>query len=353
MTLSPPIPAISEGTRDDTLRASLWSPDARTAEAGWWAELAAQVVANGPLILISLTPAGRVIAVNDTGCRITGYSREAFFAANYWELLYPGELAYQVGALLADLGDARELRDYPMTLATRTGERRVIAWSSLNRRAPDGRLLEIIGLGVDITVAQEHAQALIRAEARLAEAQRVAHLGTWELDIPRDRLWWSEEARTLLELDAAAGADSYPGFLARVHEHDRTRVDSAYRDALTRRTDYDIVYRIRTRDGQVKSIHGHCRSEYDSDGRPLRSVGTVQDITAVLGHQGALLEQLAERVRLADYTEHVVANTPAFVFAVAPDGTTRAINEGCCRLLECNRKYILGRTLWQAMYPGT
>ncbi|MEQ8497359.1 MAG: EAL domain-containing protein [Gammaproteobacteria bacterium] len=352
MTVFPPLSEVSDGMRHDTLRTALWRPDAAAAEAGWWADLAAHMVAHGPLFLIGLTPQGRVIAVNDAGCRITGYSRETFFSSNYWELLYPGELAHQVDTLLADFSGAAEVRDYPMTLATRNGGRRVIAWSSLNRHAPDGSLREIIGLGVDITMAAEHTQALIRTEARLAEAQRVAHLGTWELDVVHDRLWWSDEAQALLDLGPDAPATSYPGFLARVHEDDRTRVDSAYREALARHTDYDIVYRVRTRDGHVKSVHGHCRNEYDADGRPLRSVGTVQDITALLGRQAALLDQLTERVRLAEYTEHVVANTPAFVFAVAPDGTTRAINEAGCRLLGCARRDIIGRNLWRAMYPG-
>jgi len=343
---------VLDGERGDALRGALWHPDAASAEADWWTELAAHVLAEGPLFLISIAPDGRVIAVNDAGCRMTGYSREELFAANYWDLLYPGDLAHQVDTLLGDLEHRPEVRDYPMTLTTRDGSRRVIAWSSLNRYDAAGALIEIVGLGVDVTVAQEHAQALIRTEARLAEAQRAAHLGSWELDIAGERLWWSDEARAMLGLGDGDAAGTYPAFLARVHEDDRTRVDSAYRESVTNRTDYDIVYRLHALDGTTKSVHGHCRTEYDDDGRAVRSIGTVQDITGLMNHQTALSEQLSERMRLAEYTDHVVANSPAFIFAVAPDGTTRAINEAGCRMIERTSRELIGRNLWQAMFPG-
>ncbi|MGR8918276.1 MAG: EAL domain-containing protein [Gammaproteobacteria bacterium] len=55
---------------------------------------------------------------------------------------------------------------------------------------------------------------------------------------------------------------------------------------------------------------------------------------------------------LGAYAEHVVENSPEFIFAIAPDGTTLAINDAGCRFLECSREAILGANLWGVMYPG-
>ena len=72
---------------------------------------------------------------------------------------------------------------------------------------------------------------------------------------------------------------SYESFLKSIHPDDRAMVDHAYRSSLEQRQPYEIVHRLLMKDGRIKHVHEKCETFYDTEGKPVRSVGTVQDIT--------------------------------------------------------------------------
>lgn len=117
-----------------------------------------------------------------------------------------------------------------------------------------------------------------RAEAGLAEAQRIAHIGSWELDLATDRLRWSEEIYRIFEVDPERFEASYEAFLAAVHPEDREMVDRAYRESMESGEAYDIVHRLRMADGRIKYVNERGRT-FHGEGEARRSVGTVQEIT--------------------------------------------------------------------------
>lgn len=121
--------------------------------------------------------------------------------------------------------------------------------------------------------------ALIASEAGLKEAQRLAQVGSWELDIVNNRLGWSDEIYRIFEIDPAKFSASYEAFLNAIHPDDREKVNAAYTDSLRERRPYNIVHRLLMGDGRVKYVREICQTAYGSDGKPLRSTGTVQDIT--------------------------------------------------------------------------
>ena len=132
------------------------------------------------------------------------------------------------------------------------------------------------------TLRGELTRALVESragEARLREAERVARLGSWELDLASGRLTWSPEIYRIFELDPARFQPSYENFLAVIHPDDRERVNQAYNQSLARREPYSITHRLRMPDGRVKHVHEQGRTDYGADGAALRTLGTVQDIT--------------------------------------------------------------------------
>ena len=117
-------------------------------------------------------------------------------------------------------------------------------------------------------------------ESRLRQAEKVALLGHWELDLRADTLYWSDEIYRIFGLSTEQFGATYEAFLETVHPDDREFVDHAYSSSVENRTGYDIVHRLQLRDGSVKYVQERCETEYGDDGRPQRSLGTVQDITA-------------------------------------------------------------------------
>jgi diguanylate cyclase (GGDEF)-like protein/PAS domain S-box-containing protein len=165
-------------------------------------------------------------------------------------------------------------------------------WAHPIRR--DGQVVGAVAAFLDIS-ARKRAEAVLQAsEARLKEAQRLAQLGDWELDLVNDHLIWSEEVYRIFEIDADHFSATLEAFLSAIHAEDRAEVEQAFAASVAERRPYDIVHRLRMSDGRIKHVHERGETRYDEQGRPLRCIGTVQDITASKQSE-------AQLVRLAHY----------------------------------------------------
>jgi PAS domain S-box-containing protein len=131
---------------------------------------------------------------------------------------------------------------------------------------------------IDITDRRQTEEVLKNTATRLNEAQRLAHIGNWELDLTDNVLIWSDEIFRIFEIDSDKFGASYEAFLDAVHPEDRDAVNSAYTTSLETRTPYAIEHRLLFPDGRVKYVHEQCETYYEGD-TPVRSIGTVQDIT--------------------------------------------------------------------------
>ncbi|MBL7115264.1 MAG: PAS domain S-box protein [Kiritimatiellae bacterium] len=155
---------------------------------------------------------------------------------------------------------------------------------------------------IDVTKRVQALQRLRDSEERLEEAQRISRMGQWELDIKCNALHWSDSIYGLFEVDRDDFASSYESFLGLVHPDDRVAVDKAYQDSLKNRTLFEMTHRLLMPDGRVKYVNEICRTVYDDDGTPLRSIGTVQEITQ-LKESEAREQALRERLNRAERLE--------------------------------------------------
>ena len=166
----------------------------------------------------------------------------------------------------------------------------------------------------DLSEKKRVEKALHRREAQLSEAQRIAHLGSWELDLGSGELYWSDEVYRIFEIDPEALEPSFDGFLEIVHPEDRDRVAQAYNESVEKRAPCDIVHRLLMKDGRIKHVRERCETRYDEQGKPLRSLGTVQDVT-----DSVVAE---EELRLAATT----FQSHAGILVTDPQGTILRVN---------------------------
>ncbi|MBN2684631.1 MAG: PAS domain S-box protein [Pontiellaceae bacterium] len=122
-------------------------------------------------------------------------------------------------------------------------------------------------------------RALSEREASLKEAQRIAHMGSWVYDLQTDSLNWSEEVYQIYGVDPEVFEPSFESAIGVVHPDDQEKVVSSYKESLEAGTVHEIDHRIVWSDGTVRYVHERYVHECAADGSPVRSAGTVQDVT--------------------------------------------------------------------------
>ena len=217
---------------------------------------------------------GRLLEVNQAYAEMSGYSLEELVGSpiSQYEIIEsPEQTRAHIEKIIATGHDRFETRH-----RHKDGHVIEIEVSTIFLRESDQ-------LAVFLRDITEHkrAQAELRHNQELLnEAQRLGHLGSWELNQPSGELQWSDETYRIFELDPARFRPTYDSFLNAIHPDDREAVNQAYTRSLSDRLPYDMEHRLRMPDGRIKWVREHCSSDFDAAGKPLRSVGAVQDITA-------------------------------------------------------------------------
>ncbi len=137
-----------------------------------------------------------------------------------------------------------------------------------------------------------------RVEERLADAQRIAHIGHWDWDIVTSELAWSDEIYRIFGLQPQEFGATYEAFLERVHQEDRNVVAQAVNQALFEHATYSIDHRIVRPGGQVRIVHEQAEVSFDDQGKACRMLGTAQDVTEsrTIGMELERKEEMLRRV---------------------------------------------------------
>lgn len=173
---------------------------------------------------------------------------------------------------------------------------------------------------------------LAKSKANLLEAQSLARMGSWELDLGSNRLHWSKQIFDIFELSRDQQPPSYQAFLEVIHPEDRKLVDRSYTRSLETRKPYDITHRLLMPDGRIKYVHEYCSTSFDPQGKPVKSVGTVQDITEQ--YQLQAKERLSQKI--FEYSLDGIMVTDS-------DCRIVDVNDAFCHITGYNRQEVIGQ----------
>jgi PAS domain S-box-containing protein len=170
-------------------------------------------------------------------------------------------------------------------------------------RDAKGEIRRVVGIAADITERRQTDEKIRRSEKSLAEAQAIAHLGSWDLDLASGTLSWSHEVYRIFGFTPLSFGSTYEAFLSTVHRGDRKFVEKSVQEALAGEKPYSVDHRIVLPGGAIRIVHEQGEVFYDEAGTPVRMVGTVQDVTerkraeeALRRANEALRKEIAERV---------------------------------------------------------
>ncbi len=191
---------------------------------------------------------------------------------------------------------------------------------------------------------QDLETSLRALQASLAETQSIARLGSWDFDIATQRATWSDETYRIVGVDPATFIPSYDAFMQRIHPDDRAAFEKNYAESVANHATHDIDIRIVMDDGTIRCIHTRGRTFYDDAGRPLRSVGTVLDITERRKTQLALA---ASEKRYRDLVESI----SEMIWEADEHGRLTYVSPAIEKLLGYRPEEIIGKPFSYLMRP--
>ncbi|NWG87804.1 MAG: PAS domain S-box protein [Hydrogenophilaceae bacterium] len=285
---------------------------------------------------------GHITYFNRAGRVMTGIGNRALSS-----LKIPDVHPQWAGDLILHQGIPAAIRDGHWSGETALlgpdGEEIPVSQVILSHRDAQGRLQYLSTIIRDVS-AQKRVEATLReSEARLSEAQHLARLGSWELDLVNDRLTWSDEIFRIFEIDPARFGASYEAFINAVHPDDRDFVNQAYSDSVRTRIPYDITHRLLMPDGRVKHVREVCRTSYNAQGEAVRSLGTVQDITELKQTEAALHDTLMLQHAILDHAGFAIIST-------TPEGLITSFNPAAQRMLGYAADEVVGKLSTAAMH---
>lgn len=229
----------------------------------------------GPDGVLFTSPDGRVLAANPAACEILRRTEEEICALGRQGLADPSDDRWD--RLLAERARAGQAHGVARMIRG-DGSAVEIEMSArlFNEASGAPRSCTVIR---DVTERVQMERELERSRARLAEAERVAQMGSWEWDLVNDNVTWSEGLFHIYGLSRGHFDPSFEGGIRRVFPEDREFVRSTMQAALAKRSSFTLEYRALRSDGRVRTLRSQGDVVVDEAGRPARIVGVVQDVT--------------------------------------------------------------------------
>jgi len=287
-------------------------------------------------------PGPRIIFVNDAFVRRTGYTREEALGRSPRFIHAPKSSQPALERIWTALKAGKSTRE-ELVKYTKTGEE--IWWEVEIAPVTDdsGRSRYFVAIERDVTERKRAEKALRKSEGRLREAQRVANIGSWEWNLSERKVIWSDELYRIFGVIPQSIVITAESFLKYVHPEERAEMARKIERMRKNPRTLNETFRVLRPDGSVRYVLAHGEAALDGAPKPVRILGTVQDITD---------RRLAEEARLRTAKlEAANKELEAFSYSVshdlrAPlrtiDGFARMLAEDCGANLNDAGKGYLG-----------
>ncbi len=232
-------------------------------------------------LLVVGTVEGRFIKFSDSWSRVLGWSAEELIELSVPELLHPDDLEKSFEIREKALQGSKVFH-FNNRYRHKNGSWRWLTWNGVY--CPIDQLFYC--LATDTTDQLNMEKRLRLSERRLATAQQIANIGSWELDLSNledinsNPLYWSDQAYRIFGFEPGKVEASNELFFKSVHPDDRDKITKAVAEALRTQTNYDLEHRIVLPNGTERIVHELSQIVFDEkSGAPVLMAGTVQDIT--------------------------------------------------------------------------
>jgi len=236
-------------------------------------------MANSSPIMIWITDAiGNPTFVNQSWLDFTGLDSAQASHEDWISSIHPDDQKTAFLAYYQDT-DAHVAISTEYRLRNAKGEWRWILDKGTPLYDENGLFSGYIGSAIDITESKQAQQMLQDKERMLSESQRIAHIGSWSVDMISGCTCWSDEMYQIYGVNQQTFKPSIKAILAPIYPDDHITAKKWMRDCRAGKTLQELDFRIKLPDGTVRFIRASGGLQYDEMGKPLYMVGSAQDIS--------------------------------------------------------------------------
>ncbi len=236
-------------------------------------------------------------------------------------------------AAVVEAAAGKSFQQFEMRFIHPEGELRTVVVSQHPVRDEVGNLVAIDGILENITGRKRTESRLRRREAQLAEAQRIAHMGDWEIDLRTRETTWSTELLRIFGFDPEGPPPSYAEAFRRLYPDDRQRWTDLFRQLITTGMPYGIDLRVMLPCGELRHVEGRGKGVQDEQGRIIRVLGTGLDVTERKRTQEQLAQQFQRQQLLTGITTQIRQSLAIrSVYETTAQEVGRAFNVSRCLL---------------------
>jgi PAS domain S-box-containing protein len=193
----------------------------------------------------------------------------------------------------------------------------------------------------DITKRKQAEDNLLKNQYYLTKAQEIGKIGTWELDIQKNILIWTDENYKIFGVPLGTGL-TYEIFLNRIHPDDRDYVNKKWNAALNNEP-YDIMHRLIV-DDKVKWVREKADIKFDEEGNAKIAIGFTQDLTGLKQIENALQES-EEKFKV------MFERAPLSCQSLDEDGNFTEVNQTWIETMGYERGEVLGKNFSEFLHP--
>jgi PAS domain S-box-containing protein len=305
--------------------------------------------------LVTIGRDGKITDVNGSTEQITGYSGNDLIGTDFSDYFTEPEKA-STGYKQVFIDD--DVRDYPLEIQHKDGHLTPVLYNASVYKNENGGVIGVFAsarnmaglkkaeealkkvqdnlekLVQERTIQLEKAyNSLKESEAGLAEAQRIAHIGSWDWDLVNGVVNWSDELYRIYGRDPHKSGATYDELLNYVHPDDRDNVDNVIKKGLNGEP-HAIDYRIILANGEERTVHSQAEVIFDEVNIPIQVKGVIQDITE---HKKS-----EEKIQIL---ANIVESSNDAIGTISLDGIITSWNKGAEQVYGYSAEEILGKPI--------
>jgi diguanylate cyclase (GGDEF)-like protein/PAS domain S-box-containing protein len=276
-------------------------------------------MADSSPIMIWITDAvGEPTFVNQSWLDFTGLDSAQTMSYQDWiSAIHPADRETAFAAYYQNT-DAHQSITTEYRLRSANGDWRWILDKGTPLYNENGTFTGYIGSAIDITESKQAQQMLQDKEQMLSESQRIAHVGSWSMELSGGSISWSDETYRIFGVTPQVFGHTVKAFLDSIHPDDRAATKRWISECRAGKEPDELDFRIMRPDGTIRYIRGSGGLQCDDMDRPLRMVGCAQDITErkqaerVLNQIKAMIDMSLDGFWIVDLTGNILQVNEAY-----------------------------------------